>query len=96
MDIKKVCSSLRVASGKLALQNACQKNAALEAVAVAMDKNRASIIAANNDDVAAARAAGISESIIDRLLVDAPEAHDERVCTSLLEAALHAEDAVLA
>ncbi|EID84430.1 gamma-glutamyl phosphate reductase [Treponema sp. JC4] len=70
MDIKKVCSSLRVASGKLALQNACQKNAALEAVAVALDKKRASIIAANKADVEAARAGGLSESIIDRLLLD--------------------------
>lgn len=70
MDIKKVCTSLRAASQKLALQNACQKNAALEAVAVALDKNRASIIAANDVDVKNARAAGISESIIDRLLLD--------------------------
>lgn len=70
MDIKKVCTSLRLASQKLALQNACQKNAALEAVAVALDKNRASIIAANRADIDAARAAGMSESIIDRLLLD--------------------------
>ena len=70
MDIKKVCEGLRAASQKLALQNACQKNAALEAVAAALDKNRASIIAANRADVDAARAAGMSESIIDRLLLD--------------------------
>lgn len=70
MDIKKVCTSLRLASQKLALQNACQKNAALEAVAVALDKNRASIIAANRADIERARAAGMSESIIDRLLLD--------------------------
>ena len=70
MDIKKVCEGLRAASQKLALQNACQKNAALEAVAVALDKNRASIIAANKSDVDAARAGGLSESIIDRLLLD--------------------------
>ena len=70
MDIKKVCTSLRLASQKLALQNACQKNAALEAVAAALDKNRASIIAANRADIDAARAAGMSESIIDRLLLD--------------------------
>lgn len=70
MDIKKVCTSLRAASQKLALQNACQKNAALEAVAAALDKNRASIIAANRADIDAARAAGMSESIIDRLLLD--------------------------
>ena len=70
MDIKKVCEGLRAASQKLALQNACQKNAALEAVAAALDKNRASIIAANRADIDAARAAGMSESIIDRLLLD--------------------------
>ena len=70
MDIKKTTDSLRTASQKLALQNACQKNAALNAVADALDKNRASIIAANATDVKNARAAGISESIIDRLLLD--------------------------
>ena len=70
MDIKKTTDSLRTASQKLALQNACQKNAALNAVADALDKNRASIIAANDTDVNNARAAGISESIIDRLLLD--------------------------
>ncbi len=70
MNLEKICSSLRVASQKLALQNACEKNAALEAVADALDKNRASIIAANKLDIDLARANGISESIIDRLLLD--------------------------
>ena len=70
MDIKSITDSLRVASQKLALQNASKKNAALNAVADALDKNRASIIAANDTDVKNARAAGISESIIDRLLLD--------------------------
>ena len=70
MDIKKVCEGLRSASQKLALQNASEKNAARAAVAKALDKNRGSIIAANGEDVKAARAAGISESIIDRLMLD--------------------------
>lgn len=70
MDIKKITDSLRTASQKLALQNASQKNTALEAVAVALDKNRTSIIAANKLDIEAARAGGMSESIIDRLLLD--------------------------
>ena len=70
MDITKVCSSLRTASQQLALQNASQKNAALEAVAAALDKNRDVIIAANKDDIDAARANGMSESIIDRLMLD--------------------------
>ena len=70
MDIKKITDSLRTASQKLALQNASEKNSALEAVAVALDKNRASIIAANKLDIETARANGISESIIDRLLLN--------------------------
>ena len=70
MNIKNTTDSLRAASQKLALQNASQKNAALEAVAVALDKNRGSIIAANKLDIDAARAGGMSESIIDRLLLD--------------------------
>ena len=70
MDLKTTTNSLRAASQKLALQNASEKNAALAAVAEALDKNRASIIAANDVDVKAARAAGISESIIDRLMLN--------------------------
>ena len=70
MDLKKTTDSLRGASQKLALQNASIKNAALCAVAEALDKNRGSIIAANDVDVKNARAAGISESIIDRLMLD--------------------------
>ncbi len=70
MDIKKITDSLRSASQKLALQNASEKNRALAAVADALDKNRASIISANKADIDAARAAGMSESIIDRLLLN--------------------------
>ena len=70
MNLKTTTDSLRAASQKLALQNASEKNAALCAVADALDKNRNSIIAANDEDVKAARAAGISESIIDRLMLD--------------------------
>ena len=70
MNLKAITNSLRTASQKLALQNASEKNAALEAVAVALDKNRDSIIAANKLDIDAARAGGMSESIIDRLLLD--------------------------
>ena len=70
MDIKKTTDSLRAASQKLALQNACQKNAALEAVAKALDKNRDAIIAANKDDLHAGLEAGMSNSILDRLMLD--------------------------
>ena len=70
MNIKFITDSLRSASQKLALQNASLKNKALSAVAEALDKNRASIIAANKLDIDAARANGMSESIIDRLLLN--------------------------
>lgn len=70
MDIKKTTDPLREASQKLALQNACQKNAALEAVAKALDKNRDAIIAANKDDLHAGLEAGMSNSILDRLMLD--------------------------
>ena len=70
MDLKTTTDSLRTASQKLALQNASVKNMALLAVADALDKNRASIISANKQDIDAARAAGISESIIDRLMLN--------------------------
>ncbi len=70
MELKKTTDSLRSASQKLALQNASDKNRALAAVANALDKTRASIIAANKADIDAARAGGMSESIIDRLLLN--------------------------
>ena len=70
MNLKSTTDSLRAASQKLALQNASEKNRALEAVAKALDKNRDSIIAANKDDLDAAMAAGMSKSLMDRLMLD--------------------------
>ena len=60
MNLKSTTDSLRTASQKLALQNASVKNMALLAVADALDKNRASIISANKQDIDAARAASTS------------------------------------
>ena len=70
MDIKIITDSLRAGSEKLAMQTAAQKNEALKAVAEALDKNRASIIAENKKDVEAGRAGGMSESLIDRLALN--------------------------
>ena len=70
MDIKSITTSLRTASQKLALQNACQKNAALSAVVEALDRNRDKIIAANKDDLDDGKAKGLSNSILDRLMLD--------------------------
>lgn len=70
MDIQKISSSLRTASQKLALQNAQIKNRVLSAVADALDANRQSIINANKKDIDAGRSNGMSESLIDRLMLD--------------------------
>ena len=70
MDLHSVCKRLSAASQKLASSSASEKNKALDVVAKALDKNRASIIAANKLDIDAARANGISESIIDHLMLD--------------------------
>lgn len=70
MDIQKISSSLRTASQKLALQNAQIKNRVLSAVADALDANRQFIIEANKKDIDAGRSNGISESLIDRLMLD--------------------------
>lgn len=70
MDIQKISSSLRSASQKLALQNAQIKNRVLSAVADALDANRQFIIEANKKDIDAGHSNGMSESLIDRLMLD--------------------------
>jgi len=69
MDIEKITASLRIASQTLSLQTASKKNKTLCAVADALKKNQDSIIAANKKDIEIARKSGMSESIIDRLLL---------------------------
>ena len=53
MNIKLITDTLRAGSEKLAMQTAAQKNEALKAVAEALDKNRASIIAENKKETLA-------------------------------------------
>lgn len=67
---EKICSSLRIASQKLSVQNAESKNGALRFVADELNKNRSEILLANRQDIERARAAGISEALIDRLMLD--------------------------
>ena len=70
MNISEICDSLRSGSDTLALQTATQKNTALAAVISSIQKNRAAILAANSADVAAARAKGMTESLVERLALD--------------------------
>jgi glutamate-5-semialdehyde dehydrogenase len=61
----------RAAARRLALAPTAQKNAALEAMAVAVLQDEAKILAANAADVADALAAGLSPALVDRLRLDA-------------------------
>ena len=70
MKINEICDSLRAGSDTLALQTASQKNTALAAVISSIESNRAAILAANSEDVSAARAKGMTESLVERLALD--------------------------
>lgn len=70
MDLDIICENLRKGSEKLALQNADKKNRSLNAVAKALDTHREEIISANKIDIENGRSNGMSESLIDRLMLD--------------------------
>ncbi|NKF30825.1 gamma-glutamyl-phosphate reductase, partial [Pseudomonas sp. BGM005] len=58
------------ASRAIAALTSDDKERALEAIAVALEQNTASIIEANGLDIDRGRAEGIGESLIDRLRLD--------------------------
>lgn len=60
----------RFAARQLALASTESKNQALHNMAVALEQEQASILQANHQDVDAARGAGLSEALIDRLLLN--------------------------
>ena len=59
----------RAAAGELAKLSTEEKNAALEAIASALEKNAADIKAANAVDVANAKANGLAPAMVDRLML---------------------------
>jgi glutamate-5-semialdehyde dehydrogenase len=65
-----IFGSLKEAQAQLALQNRGRKDAALEAVCSAIDADRAAVLAANAEDVERARAGGMKEALVDRLLLN--------------------------
>ena len=76
----------RVASRRLATASTAEKNAALLAIAAAIRRDKATLVAANQDDLAAARAAGLESAMLDRLTlsekgVEAMAAGVEQVAT---------------
>lgn len=71
MDIKDYMQQLgqraRVASRRLARASSAEKNAALLAIAAAIRREKAALVAANQEDLEAARAAGLEPALVDRL-----------------------------
>jgi len=71
MDIKETMQAIgrraRAASRRLATASTAEKNTALQAIADAIRREKAALLAANAEDVAAARAAGLEPAMLDRL-----------------------------
>ena len=66
-EIEKLALAAQKASRVLAVSDTQTRNSAVSAIADAIESNCGKIIAANKEDIANARANGISESLIDRL-----------------------------
>jgi len=65
-----LAGAARQASRRLALLSRADKDAALRAMADALDSASAEIIAANDQDIALGRAKGLAEGLLDRLRLD--------------------------
>ncbi|HEX4034673.1 MAG TPA: glutamate-5-semialdehyde dehydrogenase [Solirubrobacteraceae bacterium] len=69
-SVEAVCAQARRAARKMASLETVVKDAALEAIAQALDGNRDAILEANAADLADARDAGLSDALLDRLRLD--------------------------
>ncbi len=68
-SVATVCAEARSASRTLATVSTSDKNAALAAIADALEARRDEIIAANEMDLVAGRGAGFDDALMDRLLL---------------------------
>ena len=69
-EITLLAAEAKAASAKLAVTTAEERNGALAAMAAALREHTAEIVTANGADMDAARAAGTSEALLDRLMLD--------------------------
>jgi glutamate-5-semialdehyde dehydrogenase len=69
-SLETLFESLKKAQAELALRNRGEKDTALKAVMDAVEKGRADILKANALDVERARAGGMKEALVDRLLLN--------------------------
>lgn len=79
-DVIAAAGRARAAAVLLRQATTDRKNAALTAIATQLDKDRATIVAANQQDVAAAQQAGTAAGLVDRLTLT-----DDRL-TAIIEA----------
>ena len=70
MNLQEIGRLAQQASYELAITESNDKNKALEAIAVALETNEAKIVAANQLDIEAGKKAGLTEALLDRLLLD--------------------------
>lgn len=70
MNLQEIGKLAKEASYELAITDSNLKNAALEAIAVALEANQQEIVDANKEDIKAGEEAGLTPALLDRLLLD--------------------------
>lgn len=70
MNLQEIGKLAKEASYELAIADSKQKNAALEAIALALEANESEIVEANKQDIQAGIEAGLTAALLDRLLLD--------------------------
>ena len=74
-QVHAVARRARVAARELALLTRAQKDAALTAMADAIDAATATVVQANDEDLRRGRAKGLPENLLDRLTLDEARVH---------------------
>ncbi len=82
-DVKKIAGEARAASFAMSRADSESKNRILAEMASALESNSAAIVTANETDLAAGRAKGLSEAMLDRLMLD--EKRIRGIATSIME-----------
>lgn len=85
-QVRRIAEEARAASGALAQTSAEERNGALAAMAAALRAHASAIVEANGRDMAAARAEGVKEGLLDRLMLD--EGRVEGMAAALEDLAL--------
>jgi glutamate-5-semialdehyde dehydrogenase len=70
MNLQEIGKQAKEAGYELAIADSKQKNAALAAIASALEASTSEIVEANKEDIKAGISAGLSAALLDRLLLD--------------------------